>query len=162
MVGNYGTYDKNISHRKSGLKNLVKKIANTDAEIGIHPSYDSYLRKRKIKQEKKRLETILEKPVHQSRQHYLKLKIPATYQQLIELGITDDYSMGFASKSGFRAGICTPFPFFDLTTNESTSLIIHPFCIMDTTLKVYKKIRSEKIIKYVEPIFDKIKELFGF
>lgn len=161
LVGDYNTYDRNISHRKKGFKKLVGKIKDTNADIGIHPSYASYLKERKIKKEKKRLENITKEKITKSRQHYLKFKIPNTYQQLNSLGITDDYSMGFASKVGFRAGLCTPFNFFDLTKNETTPLLIHPFCVMDTTLKEYLKVRSKNVISYINPIFDKIKAVNG-
>lgn len=161
LVGDYNTYDRNISHRKKGLKKLISTIKNTNADIGIHPSYASYLKEKKIKKEKKRLEKITKEQVTKSRQHYLKFKIPKTYQQLNTLGITDDYSMGFASKIGFRAGLCTPFNFFDLTINETTPLLIHPFCMMDTTLKQYLKIPSKNVIPYIKPIFDKIKAVNG-
>lgn len=161
LLGDYAQYDKNISHRKKGIKKLIKTLHNNNSNIGIHPSYRSYLKPHRIKKEKKRLEKILDTKVTHSRQHYLKFKIPDTYQQLEKIGITDDYSMGFASKIGFRAGICTPFPFYDLQEEKTTSLIIHPFCLMDTTLKQYLKIRSKNVIKYITPMFNKIKEVNG-
>lgn len=161
LLGDYAKHDKNISHKKGALKKLINQLSNNNYNIGIHPSYRSYLKPHRIKKEKKRLERILDKKITHSRQHFLKLKMPNTYQQLDKIGITDDYSMGFASKIGFRAGTCTPFPFYDLEEEKITSLIIHPFCLMDTTLKQYLKIRSKNVIKYITPMFEKIKEVNG-
>src|SRR5690606_16885198 len=92
--------------------------------------------------------------VTKSRQHFLKLSFPETYRNLIDLEITDDYSMGFAAESGFRAGICTPFRFYDLELETETPLIVHPFAFMDGTYIYYKKMRAEdawnEISQYIE------------
>ena len=48
-----------------------------------------------------------------------------------------DYSLGYASLSGFRASICTPFKFYDLAKEQATRLVIYPFQIMDATYKYY-------------------------
>ena len=67
-----------------------------------------------LKKEKMRLENIINTPVTFSRQHFLRLSIPETYQNLIDLDIEEDYTMGYAKYAGFRASTCTPFYFFDL------------------------------------------------
>ncbi|NJO69236.1 MAG: hypothetical protein HC830_08110 [Bacteroidetes bacterium] len=64
--------------------------------------------------------------VTKSRQHFLRLKFPGTYHRLMQEGITDDYSMGFHDKPGFRAGIAMPYPFYDLVNEKETTLTVHP------------------------------------
>jgi hypothetical protein len=68
-----------------------------------------------------------------SRQHYIRLKIPDTYYHLIANGIEEDFSMGYGSKLGFRAGTGSSFLWYDLMKEQVTSLRVHPFCFMDTT-----------------------------
>jgi hypothetical protein len=51
--------------------------------------------------------------------------------------------MIYASQSGFRTGLCTPFKWFDLERNEVTQLTIHPSAIMEGTLRDYNKLSSE-------------------
>lgn len=111
--------------------------------------------------EKERLEKILAKKVTMSRQHYLKLRVPQTYQNLIKSGISSDFTMGFASESGFRAGTCTPFPFFDLTQNIQTELMIHPFQIMDVTLKNQLHFNSEEAWEAVSGLMEEVKQVNG-
>ena len=42
--------------------------------------------------------------------------------------------MGWPNEVGFRASISVPFPFFNLSENCETQLILHPLTIMDGAL----------------------------
>ena len=101
------------------------------ADIGIHSSYYSDIQ-HSIAEEKQTLEQIGGFKIHCSRQHFLKVKFPDTFRQLIEAGITDDYSLGFTDRIGFRNGMAIPFPFFDVAANKTTPLMLHPLLIMDS------------------------------
>ncbi|MCD4773840.1 MAG: polysaccharide deacetylase family protein [Bacteroidales bacterium] len=159
-LGDYGTYDKNISYKKKRLRKLLKKL-DQSAEIGTHPSYKSNEHPEKVKIEKERLEGILNSKVTKSRQHFLLLSFPETYNNLINSGITDDYSMGYASQMGFRAGICNSYNFYDLAGEKETSLRIHPFAFMDTMLEEYLKLNSAQIVEYVKPLIEETKKYNG-
>ena len=159
-LGDYGTYDKNISYKKKRLRKLLKKL-DQSAEIGTHPSYKSNENSEKVKIEKERLEGILNSKVTKSRQHFLLLSFPETYNNLINSGITDDYSMGYASQMGFRAGICNSYNFYDLAGEKETSLRIHPFAFMDTMLEEYLKLNSAQIVEYVKPLIEETKKYNG-
>jgi hypothetical protein len=139
---------------------LVKNISGY-SEIGIHPSYYSNKNPEKINIEKSRLEQILNKNITKSRQHFLKLKFPETYRNLIKAGITDDYSMGYASQAGFRAGICSPFYFYDLKNEEQTNLKIHPFAFMDSMFVDYLKLNPTQTIDCVKPLIEEVKSVNG-
>ena len=160
LLGDRNPYDKNISFRNKNFRQLIVKLAKT-CKAGIHPSYASNQIEDRIKIEKERLEEIIQKPVTQSRQHYLKLEFPKTYQALLNTGITDDYTMGFANLVGFRAGTCTPFPFFDLGSNQRTELTIHPFQVMDVTLKNYLKMNPDEAWHVIEELMDEVKKVNG-
>ncbi len=123
-------YDRNIQPASGALHRLIAEIASF-SDTGLHPSYYTMDKPALLDQEKARLETISGQKVTKSRQHYLRFRIPDTYRLLEEAGITDDYSMGFAETPGFRAGICTPFCFYDLKQERTTRLKIHPITYMD-------------------------------
>ncbi len=137
LIGDYTTYDTNISSSNNKFRSLIKSIADY-VEVGLHPSYFTIKNAEKLKYEKQKLEGIVNKPILKSRQHYLRLKIPETYQNLIDLEIQEDYSMGYAKELGFRASTCTPFYFYDLVFEIQTPLKVFPFAVMDTTLNDYK------------------------
>lgn len=160
LVGDRNQYDKNVSHKNKPFRELIAGISSV-CEVGIHPSYDSNNKPWMFEKEKDRLENIIQKPVTQSRQHYLKLRFPNTYQRLLKSGITDDYTMGFARLAGFRAGTCTSYPFFDLTLNRSTDLLIHPFHVMDVTLKNHMHLSAEKAGQLIEKLMSEVKKVDG-
>ncbi|MFI5134362.1 MAG: DUF7033 domain-containing protein, partial [Chitinophagales bacterium] len=133
LLGDFGKFDRNISWKNHHLQSLIKRISEKN-EVGIHSSFASYDRPEKIKTETARLEKISGKKNFSNRQHFLKLKFPKTYQTLLINGINEDYTLGFASQVGFRAGIASPFYWYDLSREEITKLRIYPFAVMDATL----------------------------
>lgn len=160
LVGNRDQFDKNVSFKNKKFRQLIANLASV-CEVGIHPSYASNSKPWLFETEKERLEDIITRPVTKSRQHFLKLKFPQTYQQLIKLGIEEDYTMGFASIAGFRAGICTPYLFFDLSKNRRTDLLIQPFQVMDVTLKNYLQMDPDEAWQLVEQLMLEVRKVNG-
>lgn len=160
LIGDRDRYDKNISFRNKNFRQLIQHLSAV-CEVGIHPSYASNYKPWLFETEKERLEDIMLRPVTKSRQHFLKLKMPQTYQKLQNAGIADDYTMGFASMVGFRTGTCTAFNFFDLSRNQRTELMIHPFQTMDVTLKNYLKMNPEQAWLQIEKLMLEVKNVNG-
>ena len=107
------------------------------------------------------LQQITEKKIDASRQHFLKLHLPQTYLQLIKVGINHDYSMGYASQVGFRAGTCTSFFWYDLQLEKQAHLKIHPFAVMDVTLQQYLKLNPEQAITQIDELLSSVKLVDG-
>lgn len=160
LIGDRNQYDKNISYKNKAFRQLIVDLASV-CDVGIHPSYASNQKLWMLEKEIDRLEDIIQRPVTRSRQHFLKMNLPKTYQNLLKSGITNDYTMGFASKTGFRAGTCTPYPFFDLSKNQSTELMIHPFQAMDVSLKNYLHLNPEKAGLMIEELMLQVKKVNG-
>jgi hypothetical protein len=138
------TYDKNIALHKNAMWRLIKTHA-VNYELGIHPSWQSAGNIAILKKEKSYLEAMSEiEEITKSRQHFIKFNLPNGYRQLIEAGIKDDYSMGYGSINGFRASVASSFYWFDLEKNETTDLLIHPFCFMDANCYYEQKQTAEQ------------------
>jgi len=159
QLGNYGVFDKNIP-LKNPLKNLIKRLSKI-GKIGIHPSYNSNTDMKALTLEINRLEQVLEHKIFHSRQHFLKLKFPETYENLIKNGISIDYTMGFADQIGFRAGMCVVYPFFNLIKNEQRPLLLLPFQLMEGTLKDYLQLSPHEAMEQVKKIKKTIQEVQG-
>jgi hypothetical protein len=160
LLADYGPNDKNIPYNNRYFQRLIRYLADY-AEIGIHPSYASSLQPSLIVMETERLSKILKLEIIHSRQHFLKLSLPETYRNLINNDIINDYTMGYAEAPGFRASICTPFPFFDLDHDAPTPLIIHPFAVMDGTLHDYLKLSPQKATEAINELIAEVKKVGG-
>lgn len=158
QIGQRGYYDKNLP--LSEMCPLIESIAEY-ADVGLHPSYQSNSKPDLVANEVKALESCLGRPLTKSRQHYLKLTFPKTYESLISAGIEEDYTLGFSDHIGFRAGIAIPFPFFNLSKNEKRPLQIVPFQIMEGTLKDYMKLDVEEALIKIKNIKKTIQKTGG-
>ncbi len=160
LLGDYAENDKNVSISSKKFQSLIKSVADY-SETGIHPSFDSNQRSGRMRLEQSRLQKIVKRDITKSRQHFLKLSFPATYRQLIDADITDDFTMGFSGEIGFRAGICTSFYFYDLERETETRLRIHPFAVMDATLRYYMKIMPAEAMSYAGPLIKEVRAVNG-
>lgn len=160
LCGEYDTNDKNISIRKAAFRSLIKTLGD-HADVGIHPSFSSYLDIDKLRKEINSLSEVLHRPLTKSRQHFLRMNLPRSYQKLIELDISDDYTMGFASQAGFRAGIADSFRFYDLENDMVTNLRVHPFALMDGTMRDYLNLDLEASYALTTQLIDEVKAVGG-
>jgi len=160
LMADYGPRDKNIPVNNRQFHKLIRVLADY-ADIGIHPSYESYTDSGKLKVEITRLSKLLHEDVTKSRQHFLRLEFPITYRNLINHDILDDYSMGYAEEPGFRASICTPFHFYDLDMDRETHLKIHPFTLMDGTLNDYLRLTPVQAMDVIKSLIIETKAVNG-
>jgi len=130
QVGETSRFDINNPVHLPKIVDRINQIA-IESKIGLHPSYFTSERNDLFAMELERLRTITSANVLRSRQHYLKFRLPDTYRKLHEIGITDDYSMGYPDINGFRASTSTSFLFYDLDREEQLPLRIHPLVFMD-------------------------------
>jgi len=157
LLGVHSAYDKNISPTNAKLIQLIKEISLKN-NVGIHPSYYS---EKNLKREINSLSQILKKEIKVSRQHYVRLILPGTYDRLIANNISDDYTMGYPDMIGFRNGLAIASPWYNLSTEQETELIIHPFQIMDVTLKNYLQLTPDKALEKIRSTIDTVKKYGG-
>ncbi len=148
-------YDKNIDCHSTLMKELISTI-QSKYEIGIHPSWKSHERYEVLQKE-----TLLLNKVTKSRQHYIRFALPETYRNLVNVGITDDYSMGYGSINGFRASTSRSFNWFDVEKNEVSHLRLHPFCFMECNSFFEQKYTAEKASEELLHYVKVIKEVNG-
>ncbi len=160
LFGRYGQFNKNINTRNRTFRFLIKMLGDY-ARIGIHPSYHMVDNESLFPAEKKMLEGAINKNIICSRQHFLRLNLPNTYRQLINNDITDDFSMGFAALPGFRAGICSPFNFYDLDLEAETNFRVNPFAVMDGTLNDYLGLTPADATNNIKQLITEVKNVDG-
>lgn len=162
LLGDYSKFDKNNPYQNKHFRKLINETAQK-YEVGIHPSFGSSRKghRKKTKLELERLEIILDKKVIKSRQHFLRLELPKSYRRLIKSGLLEDYTMGYSCVPGFRAGICTPFYFYDLERETTTNLLIIPFQVMDGTFTHYLHLSPNKAWDEIRKVMEEVKKVGG-
>lgn len=160
LFADYDINDKNISVLNKRFQRLIKSLGDY-SEIGIHPSYNSVERPARLKKEIERLSATINKEITRSRQHFLRLNMPYTYRLQESVGIKHDYTMGYAREAGYRASTARPFFFYDLGQEMPTYLKIHPFIVMDGTLKDYMKLTPQQSEDTVKVLVDRTRAVNG-
>ena len=160
LLADYGINDKNVPVTSRKLINQIKEVSDY-CNVGLHTSFASLSRSKKLKLELNRLMDIIHTEVLYTRQHFIKLDIPKMYRNLVKFGVKHDFSMGFASRPGFRAGTCNPYLFYDLDLENEMDLTIHPFMIMDVTLNDYMNLSPSDSLSLIKDIINEVKNVNG-
>jgi hypothetical protein len=153
-------YDNNIDPTNPALQQLIEYHAAGNT-IGMHPSWQSGDDEQLLIEEKELLEYLSGKAIISSRQHCIRFNLPHTYRTLIDLGIANEYSMGYGNINGFRASIASSFYWFDLEKNEQTNLLLYPFCFMDATAYYEQKFTVQQAFKQLMYYYNEIKNVNG-
>ncbi len=155
-----GPWDHAVSIHQPRYARMLIELSKW-AETGIHPSYGSSENRLMLEQELKELQGLLDRPLKLSRQHFLRMVDHRIYRDLSELGIMEEHSMGMHDTIGFRAGTTVPFEWYDLEQERATSLLIHPFAVMDNTLWVKLGLDPGEAIRRTEKIIQSVKAVDG-
>lgn len=152
-------FDKNIHPQHPAMVRVIKNLGK-EGKVGIHPSYYAQAGE-DMQREKTVLEQITGHVTCLSRQHYIRAVMPQTQRMLMAQGITDDYSMGYGTHLGFRAGTGCSFPWYDLQHETVTTLRIHPFCFMDTTARFDMGLDAQQAFERLEAMTAILKRTGG-
>ena len=155
-----GKYDRNILPKETALQILIKQHADKYS-IGIHPSWQSGDDTSLIKNEKQTIEHITTIKITASRQHFIRFTLPQTFRHLIEAGIKEDFSMGYGSINGFRASVASPFYWYDLEREETTSLLLYPFCYMEANSFFEQKFSPAQALEEMRHYYQQVKKING-
>ncbi len=143
------------SREVQGVFDLCRKHR---ASMGLHASYKSGKKPQIIASEKRRLERAMRQEVTYNRHHYLRSCEAQDMQALVDAGITDDFTMGFADWAGFRLGTCRAVRWINPTNGELTKLTLHPLTIMECTLSgaKYMNLPYEKALKHCKQLIEQV------
>ena len=154
----HSAHDKNISTNNNQFRYLIKSVADY-SEVSLSTSFLSSTDKTVLKEEKKQLASLINRPVNYSRLRYNRVNVPATYRNLVETEFTDDFSMGYTHEIGFRAGTCTPFHFYDINMEVRQPLKVHPFAMHDYALLNFNN--KEEVFEKMDKVYRVVKQVKG-
>lgn len=160
LVGKHSKLDRNVSPSRKKVRKLIGNLLKNHT-IGIHTSFKGNDKPKYWQRELKILTKILGQEVFSSRQHYLFVRFPSTYEELMKLGIKRDFSMVYPDMPGFRMGVTVPVPFFNLKTNRKTDFWLYPTMIMDNSLLKYQNLSHDEAIEQCVEIVSYTKQFGG-
>jgi hypothetical protein len=118
------------------IRKLMRDIHNRGHEIGLHPSYGTFLKPELIQQEYQHLRKVADEEgiiqdIWGGRMHYLRWQQPTTMQAWDDAGLDYDTTLSYADHAGFRCGTCFEYPAFNPITNQMLHLRIRPLIVME-------------------------------
>jgi hypothetical protein len=121
------------------VRGLIGRIARRGHEIGVHPSFPTYLDAELTRAELERLKRVaeaegVEQDAWGGRQHYLRWANPDTWRNWEAAGLAYDATLAYSEAVGFRTGTCHAYRVFDLRARRTLDLREEPFQVMDVTL----------------------------
>lgn len=135
------------SHRRDGLYeldhpaivDLMQRIHARGHEIGLHPSFNTFLNPQRMQAEAERLRRVcaaagISQREFGARMHYLRWRTPDTAHALIGAGMVYDATLGYAMHPGFRCGTCHEYTAFDPVLGEALKIRLRPLIVMESTI----------------------------
>ncbi|MBK7944195.1 MAG: polysaccharide deacetylase family protein [Flavobacteriales bacterium] len=160
LAAQRGPWDHAVPVSDARYARYLRELAQR-MEVGLHPSYYSSTAPDMMRVERDRLFDAIAQPITLSRQHFLRTRIPSTFREAVALGMREEHSMGCHDQIGFRAGTCTPYAWYDLEQEAETSLMIHPFAVMDNTLREKMKLSPDEAVARATEVIAAIKKVDG-
>lgn len=155
-------YDRTVNPQSPAFKEVFDLLKKNKAHIGLHPSYDSSLEQQLFEQEINLLRVKSGEAVSCVRQHFLRFDIRTTPLLMIKNGVIADFTMGFASSPGFRAGTSFPFYYYNFEKETAEELLFMPFCVMDGAFTIYEMTDPHSALKTMLEMAYEVKKVKGF
>lgn len=150
------------------VRQLMKNIYERGHEIGLHPSYNTYIYKENLKMEFENLLRVaklenIKQEYWGGRQHYLRWRAPETWQIWEDIGLNYDSTLSYADHVGFRCGVCYDFPVFNLLTSQQLKLIEVPLIVMEGSLlgKEYQNMNLNQSYEAILELYKTVKFFKG-
>ncbi len=161
LMQSKGRYNPSARVASKRFQQLMKKLS-AKSMLGLHPSYSSMDDPFIFRKELRRFKHLTGRPAERSRQHFLRFNVPATYNMFLFEELHEDYSMGYSTHPGFRAGTSVPFEFYLLGKEKTTGLRIFPFSIMDIGLRDHLRLDAGEAPEYLESWMNMIRKHGGY
>lgn len=120
------------------IKQCIEYLRGEGFSIGLHASYETLNDPERLIQEKSDLDAITGESTYGGRQHFIRFKVPDTWQHWEQAGFVSDSTMIYADHQGFRCGTCHSYRPYDLKNDREFTVWEEPLIAMDTSLAHYR------------------------
>lgn len=153
--------EEDYAYSLAEIKDQIQVVRSNGNEIGLHGGHRAYNDLEKLKSEKIKLEATLGSPVVGYRNHYLRLELPLTWQNLADAGFSYDTTYGYADCAGFRNGMCYPHFPLDPLTGRFLDIVELPLVVMDATLFYYMRFDTAGSVRLCRQLAERTSKCGG-
>jgi hypothetical protein len=136
-------FDPGYSIEAPKIRAFLDRLKKSGAEIGIHPSFDSWSKAQPIKRQIDRLASIGGCTVVYARQHWLRFSWQATWAAQQTAGIAQDSTLMFNDRAGFRNAAAIEWSPWNQLSGWPHDLSALPTVLMDSHFYDYKPMSPE-------------------
>lgn len=142
---------------------LLNFIQKNKCKIGLHASYSAGKNPNNVNSEINRLQKVVDTPIFANRYHYLRFLENKNFEQLVDSGITDDFSVSYADIAGFRLGTCRAVKWIEPQSGKVSDLTLHPLTAMDCSLSDtnYMSLDENQAFEYCKSLIYNTKKYHG-
>lgn len=152
----------------AAIRELVADVLERGHEVALHGSWGSHLDASRLTRERDALDQRAadehrSADVRFGRQHYLLWDPLRTPGIVAEAGLTQDSTLGFADRPGFRTGLCQPHHLYDHERRRTLDVLERPLIAMDQSLvnPKYLGLSPDESLERVARLWDACREHGG-
>lgn len=153
--------DQDYSYAIEDIGPEIGEIVDRGWEVGLHGGHRTYLNPQEMRRKKERLEKVTGKPVRGYRNHFLRFRVPDTWEYLSQAGFHYDTTYGYADCVGFRNGMCHPFWPYNLHTHREIDIVEIPLIVMDGTFPHYMRMDTHRAWDMIRKLIDAVEKYHG-
>lgn len=149
--------DNRYDIRWQRARRCVRAVREAGMITGLHGSFkardrDSYGYEARL------LEDVTGEPTRSHRNHYLRIHPRLLAYQMEAAGIARDYSIGWPSRTGFRAGLAHPVPLYNWQQQKTSTVWSVPLVYMENQAQL---IEVDRMFSMLHSIFDSTRAIDG-
>lgn len=153
--------DQDFNYRAEDLSQEMGYILDRGWEVGLHGGHEAYNDLRALKRQKANLKGALGSDVVGYRNHFLRFKVPDTWELIKKAGFKYDATFGYPECIGFRNGMCHPFKPYNLRADREIDILEIPLVVMDGTLDQYMRLDIGKAWDVIRQLIDTVERYHG-
>lgn len=155
-------YDPGYDNSSKIMQEIFNKIKFRGHIIGIHASYYSTENPDIWKNEYLELCEKTDTKIKNGRHHYLRFRVPYTWQIWEDNDLETDHTLGFAEMEGFRCGTSFSYSVFNFLTRKKLKLKESPLIFMEVSVTEYQKLdMPDQFRQKLENIVNIVKKYNG-
>ena len=153
--------DQDYAYDAEDIAPEIGDIIDRGWEVGLHGGHTTYLDPLEMREKKERLEKVTRKPVLGYRNHFLRFRVPDTWEYLSQAGFQYDTTLGYADCVGFRNGMCHPFRPYNLNASREIDIVEIPLIVMDGTFERHMRMDTMRRWEVIQKLIDTVEQCHG-